>query len=101
MDSKANEPYHEIEGPEDPVPLTAKQREVYEYLRSYVKANETWPTYDELMDRFGWASPNSVSQMYKALVSRGWLHRKERGVFRFCVGKCPFCGNDLGEPPSD
>ncbi|MCR6700982.1 MAG: hypothetical protein NVV68_07470 [Dokdonella sp.] len=39
--------------------LTDRQREVLDYLRQQIDATGLPPTIHELMDAFGWASPNS------------------------------------------
>lgn len=62
--------------------LTAKQRAFYDYLREYSRDTGGWPTYRELIDRFEYRSPNSVTQNLDALQKKGYLERDEDG-FRF------------------
>jgi repressor LexA len=59
--------------------LTAKQHEFLQYLIDYVEENEVWPTYREIIEHFGYASPNSVTQNLKALHKKGHLTRDEQG----------------------
>lgn len=59
--------------------LTAKQHEFLEFLAKYVRRNRVWPTYREIVDRFGYRSPNSVTQNLQALEKKGYLARDENG----------------------
>jgi len=59
--------------------LTAKQHEFLQYLIEYVDDNEVWPTYREIIDHFGYRSPNSVTQNLKALHKKGHLTRDNQG----------------------
>ncbi len=47
--------------------LTAKQHAFYEFLIDYIRDTSVWPTYKEIIARFGYRSPNSVTQNLKAL----------------------------------
>jgi repressor LexA len=56
--------------------LTAKQYEFLHYLRRYVEQNRgVWPTYREIVEYFGYRSPNSVTQNLQALARKGYLSR--------------------------
>lgn len=56
--------------------LTAKQYEFLHYLRRYVDQNRgVWPTYREIVEYFGYRSPNSVTQNLQALARKGYLNR--------------------------
>lgn len=57
--------------------LTSKQHSFLTYLKDYVKENGVWPTYRELVDEFGYRSPNSVTQNLQALFKKGFLTRDE------------------------
>jgi len=59
--------------------LTAKQHEFLQYIIDYVEDNEVWPTYREIIDHFGYASPNSVTQNLRALHKKGHLTRDDQG----------------------
>lgn len=59
--------------------LTAKQHSFLQYLEQYVDDNGVWPTYREIVDRFGYRSPNSVTQNLQALYRKGYLRRNENG----------------------
>ena len=62
--------------------LTQKQYEFLRYLTDYVRRNRgTWPTYRELVDTFGYRSPNSVTQNLQALVRKGFLERSDDGTY--------------------
>lgn len=57
--------------------LTSKQHSFLKYLKDYVKENGVWPTYRELVDEFGYRSPNSVTQNLQALFKKGFLTRDD------------------------
>ncbi len=57
--------------------LTSKQDSFLKYLKDYVKENGVWPTYRELVDEFGYRSPNSVTQNLQALFKKGFLTRDD------------------------
>ena len=59
--------------------LTSKQHSFLKYLKDYVKDNGVWPTYRELVDEFGYRSPNSVTQNLQALFKKGFLVRDDEG----------------------
>ena len=53
--------------------LTAKQHRFLQYLLDYVDEHSVWPTYREVVEYFGFASPNSVTQNLQALRRKGYL----------------------------
>lgn len=59
--------------------LTAKQLTFLRYLRDYIAENEIWPTYREIVDHFGFRSPNSVTQNLQALYRKGHLRKDSLG----------------------
>lgn len=60
--------------------LTVKQRAFLEFLKAHVHETKVWPTYREIIDHFGYRSPNSVTQNLKALHRKKHLvHSAEKG----------------------
>lgn len=59
--------------------LTTKQHAFLQFLLEYVHENGLWPTYREIVDHFGYRSPNSVTQNLQALHKKGYLRRDEAG----------------------
>jgi repressor LexA len=59
--------------------LTAKQHAFLEYVRHYVREHSIWPTYREIIDEFGYRSPNSVTQNLQALHKKNFLRRDHDG----------------------
>ncbi len=59
--------------------LTAKQHAFLEYIKRYVRDNGVWPTYREIIDEFGYRSPNSVTQNLQALYKKNYLRRDQQG----------------------
>ncbi len=62
--------------------LTQKQYEFLHYVTDYVRRGRgTWPTYREIVDTFGYRSPNSVTQNLQALLKKGYLTRSDDGTY--------------------
>ena len=59
--------------------LTAKQHAFLQYVRTYLKEKSVWPTYREIIDEFGYRSPNSVTQNLQALHKKNYLRRDQNG----------------------
>lgn len=59
--------------------LTAKQHQFLQFLLDYMDSHSVWPTYREIADHFGFASPNSVTQNLQALARKGYLDQDENG----------------------
>jgi repressor LexA len=56
--------------------LTARQREVFDYLRERIVARGYGPTIREIAEQFGIASPNGVMCHLKALEKKGLISRE-------------------------
>lgn len=59
--------------------LTAKQHAFLTYVVDYIREREIWPTYREIVEEFGYRSPNSVTQNLQALYKKGFLDRDDDG----------------------
>lgn len=59
--------------------LTAKQHAFLQYLHGHLHDSKVWPTYREIVDNFGYRSPNSVTQNLQALAKKGYLRRDHNG----------------------
>lgn len=44
-----------------------------------MQETKVWPTYREIVDHFGYRSPNSVTQNLQALAKKGFLRRDNEG----------------------
>jgi repressor LexA len=53
--------------------LTHRQKEVYEFLKSYIERHGVAPTYEEIRRHFGFRSYNAVFKHLKQLEARGYL----------------------------
>jgi repressor LexA len=53
--------------------LTARQREVYEFIRTYLQEYATAPSYEEIRAALGLRSLATVSKHLKQLERKGWL----------------------------
>jgi len=67
--------------------LTAKQHAFLEYLAEHVRRAKVWPTYREIVEHFGYRSPNSVTQNLQALARKGYLSRDDEGYRLLGQGK--------------
>ena len=59
--------------------LTSKQHSFLQFLAEHVRKQKVWPTYREVVDYFGYRSPNSVTQNLQALAKKGYLTRDHNG----------------------
>jgi repressor LexA len=60
--------------------LTAKQRQIYEFIKDKIEARGYGPTVREIGDAFGIVSPNGVMCHLNALVSKGFILRKGKSA---------------------
>lgn len=58
-------------------PLTRRQKEVLEYLRSFINKHDYAPSYREIADSFGFSSVATVSEHIDSLKSKGYLENEE------------------------
>ncbi len=71
--------------------LTSKQHAFLMYLKDYLMEHGVWPTYREIVEHFGYRSPNSVTQNLQALLKKGYLQRDQDG-FRLVKERVPGYG---------
>lgn len=57
----------------EPLPLTAKEKSVLEFLEDRMSASGVAPSYQEIRDHFGFASFNSVQNYLKQLTQKGYI----------------------------
>lgn len=57
-----------------PLPLTARELKVLEFIEQYVQAQSIAPSYQEIKDHFGFASFNSVQRYLKQLQDKNYIH---------------------------
>ena len=65
------------------MPLTRRQRDILEYLRTYIHENECAPSFEEIAERFGFRSLATVHEHLTNLDKRGYIQRgynKSRSV---------------------
>lgn len=55
--------------------LTARQRQVYDYVRERINQAAQPPTIREIGDRFGISSTNGVRSILNALIKKGYLEK--------------------------
>ena len=63
--------------------LTSKQRDLFDAIVEHVAEHERWPTMQQLMDVLGLSSPNSVTQLYKALIDKHYIVKSGWGDYDF------------------
>lgn len=57
----------------EPKPLTLKEKNVLQFLESYMLEHGISPTYQEICDHFGFASYNSVQRYLKQLEAKSYI----------------------------
>ena len=63
--------------------LTSQQEKVLKYISERIRDHELPPTNQEIVDHFGWASPNAATCHLAALELKGAIKRikgKARGI---------------------
>lgn len=58
--------------------LTPKQLACLEFLEEFIGANSVAPSYEQIRDRFGFASKSAVVRLIDRLEQRGHIRRKPR-----------------------
>lgn len=88
--------------------LTARQREIYEFIRSKIEARGYGPTVREIGDAFEIQSPNGVMCHLKALEKKGLLIREEGKARAIMLAGhkapergLPLLGNVAAGPPTE
>lgn len=61
----------------DKAPLTERQNEAYEFIRTYLDIHRRPPTLAEIGDALGIASTNGVYKLLEALEKKGWIEREK------------------------
>ena len=61
--------------------LTKRQKDFYDYVVSYKKQHNIWPTYRDIQNNFSYKSPNSVTQNIKSLINKGYLGQLDNGEY--------------------
>lgn len=56
-----------------PLPLSAKEKAVLEFIQSFQVSSGISPSYQEIKDHFGFASFNSVQNYLKQLTAKGYI----------------------------
>lgn len=80
----------------DTRPLTERQNEAYEFIRSYVDRHRKPPTLQEIGDALGIASSNGVYKLLQALEEKGYIEREKhaaRGIQLIDENPAPFGPN--------
>ena len=54
--------------------LTPKEKNVLEFIETYIKENGFAPSYLEIKDHFGFASFNSIQRYLKQLQNKQYIH---------------------------
>ncbi len=65
--------------------LTARQREIYEFILAYRRENGCSPSIPEIQQQFGIRSPNGVAGHLRALEAKGAIRLSNRGSRRIDV----------------
>ena len=57
-------------------PLTDRQKEIYDYIRSCTEKEKMPPTVREIGDKFGISSTNGVRSILSALIKKGYIRHR-------------------------
>lgn len=59
--------------PTSPLPLSAKEKAVLEFIQGFQASSGISPSYQEIKENFGFASFNSVQNYLKQLTTKGYI----------------------------
>lgn len=66
-------------------PLTDRQKEVFDFLKSYTDEEGYPPTIRDICSEFGFSSTNAASRHLNALEKKGWIERNGSArAIKFC-----------------
>lgn len=63
--------------------LTDKQQALFDTIVDYVREYDRWPSIPQLMDELDFKSPNSVTQLYEALIDKHYIVKTGWGSYDF------------------
>lgn len=63
-------------------PLTVRQKQILDYIRSYINNNGYAPSYREIGENFDFSSVATVAEHIESLRQKGYLDRGENGEAR-------------------
>ncbi len=63
--------------------LTSRQSDVLAFMWDFYQRNDQLPPPPKICDKFGWRSPNAVTEVRQSLVNHGAIERNEVGKFKF------------------
>lgn len=66
-----------------PPALTARQRQVLEFMHSFFEANDQLPPMRAISQHFGWKSDNAAVTFAAILEAKGYIEKNEVGRYRF------------------
>tara|TARA_R110002051_G_scaffold280472_1_gene342070 strand:+ start:132 stop:347 length:216 start_codon:yes stop_codon:yes gene_type:complete len=55
--------------------LTLKQKEVFDFIKLYMKKQSVSPSYENIMEATGIKSKSSINKIVAQLVDRKWITR--------------------------
>ncbi|PIR77180.1 MAG: repressor LexA, partial [Candidatus Magasanikbacteria bacterium CG10_big_fil_rev_8_21_14_0_10_38_6] len=58
--------------------LTKRQKEIFDYICTYLEENEVSPSLEEIKEKFGLSALSTVHEHITELVDKGYLRRDER-----------------------
>jgi repressor LexA len=82
-------------------PLNHRQKEVFVFIRNYIRKEHCGPTFAEIGVAVGLRSSASVNKHVMALYELGWIDYKRNHTRSISIPqmapKCPHCGGSLDE----
>lgn len=81
--------------------LTPRQRDLLDFIRSYIAKHESAPSYDEMAAGIGLRSKSPISDIIDALVERGAIDRLPNRARTVTLVEQPALPADLEQRVSD
>ena len=57
--------------------LTERQREIFDFIKSYRSKQGTLPSRAEIARNFNWTSPTAPTKAVGVLITKGWLQASD------------------------
>ena len=58
-------------------PLTTRQKQIYDFVVEYWRANYVTPRHRDIIEEFGFKSPSAVTSHVQALEAKGYVIRSQ------------------------
>ena len=62
------------------MPITKRQKQIYDFIQSYIQKNQFSPTFEEIKKHFNLSALSTIHQHIKSLIHQGLLIKNGYGA---------------------